>query len=102
MPGLRASPSERSSGWWHSRKWSQAKTDCGAGCAPDAPAQQEKSDALSDAGASTLAFVAGGVAVAVGAVLWLTAPRTAGPVTGLQVAPAVGVGLQGLALRGGF
>jgi hypothetical protein len=83
-------------------KWAQAKTDCGPGCGPDAPAQQEKSEAQKDAGASTIAFVAGGVAVAVGAVLWLTAPRSTSPVTGLQVVPAVGVGLQGLTLRGAF
>jgi hypothetical protein len=83
-------------------KWSQAKTNCGTGCGPDAPAQQEKNEAQSAASTATVAFIAGGVAMGIGAVVWLTARRAAGPVTELTLVPAFGAGLEGLTLRGAF
>ena len=54
--------------------WSEAKSHCTAypfGCGADGVGQQ--SSANSKATVSTVAFIAGGVALGVGAVLWLTA-----------------------------
>jgi len=88
-----------------SSKWSSAKSDCGAGCPSDAPAQQEKSSAQSAATVSTVGFVGGGLLVAAGLALYLTAPsETKGATTtgGLRIAPAVGPGEAAVFLRGGF
>jgi hypothetical protein len=56
-------------------KWNSAKADCGAWCGPSAPAQDEKATASTDGTISTVAFIAGGVALAAGIVLFVTAPR---------------------------
>jgi hypothetical protein len=85
-----------------SSKWSAAKSDCGAGCGPTAPAQGEKSTASSDATISTVAFVVGGVLAAGGVVLYLTAPSRTASGTGLRIAPALGSNETGVVLAGGF
>jgi hypothetical protein len=87
-----------------SSKWSSAKSDCGPSCGANAPAQQEKSSAESAATISTVGFVAGGVLLAAGLTLFLTAPpETKATTTGaLRVTPAVGPGEAALFLRGGF
>lgn len=85
-----------------SSKWSSAKTACGGGCGPSAPAQNEKSDAQSAATISTIGFVAGGVLVAGGLALFLTAPSGSTSSAGLRVVPTVGAGGGGLLLRGAF
>lgn len=56
-----------------------------------------RKDAVSAGNFSTIAFVAGGVAVAGGAILWFTAPSSH-----VQVAPAVGGGTYGASLRGAW
>lgn len=56
-------------------------------------------DAKSAATISTIAFVAGGVALAGGVVLWLTAPSHTSS-TGLTVSPLVGSSLGGAAVSG--
>jgi hypothetical protein len=85
-----------------SSKWSAAKSDCGAGCGPAAPAQGEKNTASSDATISTVAFVVGGALAAGGVVLYLTAPSGSTIGTGLRIAPAIGSGGAGVVLAGGF
>jgi hypothetical protein len=85
-----------------SSKWSAAKSDCGAGCGPNAPAQGEKGAAQSDAIASTVAFVIGGVLVAGGIALYVTAPANVTSGTGIRLTPAIGAGGGGLMLQGGF
>jgi hypothetical protein len=55
-------------------------------------------DAKSAATISTIGFVAGGVALAAGAVLWITAPSK----SGVYVAPSVGSSFQGATLAGRF
>jgi hypothetical protein len=85
-----------------SSKWSSAKADCGAGCGPAAPAQGEKSSAQSDATVSTVGFVIGGVLVAGGLALVLTAPARSATATALQLVPSIGAGTGGLLLHGGF
>jgi hypothetical protein len=78
-----------------SSKWSQAKKDCGVGCdATDDPqAFGERNDALNAATVSTIAFVAGGAAVAGGLVLWLAAPSGPSDSHAVSVTPTLG-GLQ--------
>jgi hypothetical protein len=85
--------------------------DCpSAGCSGYAQAKADYDTANKDATGSTIAFIAGGVFVSVGAVLWLTAPAT-GPTPdatrgAIDRASAVRVGLapstrgQGLSLVG--
>jgi hypothetical protein len=85
-----------------SSKWSSAKSACGAGCGPDAPAQGEKSTAATDATVSTVGFVVGGVLVAGGLALWFTAPTVSSGGTGLRIAPTLGSGEAGVVLAGGF
>jgi hypothetical protein len=79
-----------------SSKWSQAQKDCTPSCTPDSPAIGEREDAKSAANVSTIAFIAGGAAVAAGAVLYLTAPRS------VTLAPAVDTSAGGFLVRGYF
>ena len=57
-------------------EWANAKNQCGSGCAAGSDARTERSAALSSATGSTIAFAAGGAAVAAGIVLLATAPTT--------------------------
>jgi hypothetical protein len=59
------------------------------------------SDAKSAANLSTISFIAGGVLLAGGVVLWVTAPSGA-PATGLRITPAVAPTYGGLALDAAF
>jgi hypothetical protein len=74
------------------------KNDAQNACPNNPCATQDGANKWSSAGVTgnvaTIAVIAGGVALAGGAVLWLTAPRAAGP--GAQV----GLGPGGVALRG--
>jgi hypothetical protein len=84
-----------------SSKWSNAKSDCGKGCGPSDPAQQERSDAQSAATLSTVAFVAGALLAAAGITVYFTAPSTSAR-SALTVAPTAAPCGAGLAVRGGF
>jgi hypothetical protein len=90
-------------------QWSTSKSDCSL---PGTPASCPRRDdavhahdlASTYATISTVAFAVGGAAVATGAVLILTAPRSA-PAPGaarLVVGPRVGPGTAGLLLTGVF
>lgn len=72
-------------------KWSDAQTQCPAsrGCAPGSTAYALRDDASSMATISTIAFVAGGVALAGGLTLFLVAPKHSGGVSA-AVAPTPG------------
>ncbi len=67
----------------------------------DAPTIASLSDARTDATVSTVGFVAGGVLIAAGAVLYLTAPKGP-PSTGLVLSPGAGGSIAGLTLQGGW
>jgi hypothetical protein len=67
----------------------------------DAPTIATLGDARTDATVSTVGFVAGGVLLAAGAVLYLTAPKGA-PSTGLVVSPGAAGSFAGLTLQGGW
>jgi hypothetical protein len=56
--------------------WSNAKSLCGDGCAPGSRPYQEKSDALNAATASDIGFIAGGVLLAGGLWLFLSAQHS--------------------------
>jgi uncharacterized protein HemX len=80
-------------------KWNSAKTDCGAGCSATDPAQDERSTASTFGTISTIALIAGGVALGTGIILFVTAPKKQNTETAwLGVRPGVG----GLVLVGGF
>jgi hypothetical protein len=86
-----------------SSKWTTAKATCGAGCPPNDPAQNEKSDAQSAATVSTIGFVAGGALVATGLLLFVTAPQSSTTQTArVRVSPSVGPDMAGVTLMGGF
>ena len=87
--------------------WSSSQSECpsASNCPQHAQAVTDHDSASSQATVSTIAFAAGGVALAAGAVLWFTAPHgTAETATraSLQITPGVGPGSGGLLLRGVF
>lgn len=73
-------------------KWSDAKAQCGTSCAPSSQASSTKSTGETDGNISTVAFIAGGVLVATGVVLFLLAPSKRSTASA-AVTPAPG-GLQ--------
>jgi hypothetical protein len=75
-----------------SSKWSQAQQD---------KSESEKNTADSLATISTIGFIAGGVLVAGGAILWLTAPSASSSAT-VGLVPSVTPGGGGALLRGTF
>jgi hypothetical protein len=88
-------------------KWSGAKGESCPNCtqAQFQQATSDQSSATSAATGSTVAFIAGGALVAVGAVLWFTAPSghvTPPSATALRVIPEIGPGSGGLVVQGGF
>lgn len=80
-------------------KHSDAQGECqGNACTPGGLA--DVNDGKSAGNVSTIAFVVGGVALAGGAVLWLTAPSSRSTVGALGVVPLIGRGTGGLSLHG--
>jgi hypothetical protein len=79
-------------------KNSDANTGHCAGNRCDSTGVSLRSDAVHAGNLSTIAFVAGGVALAGGAVLWFTAPSS----HGIQAAPAMGGGSYGAVVRGAW
>ncbi len=82
--------------------YDHARSECPTGFLADCPAEstqanQDLSNARSQALVSTVAFSAGGVLIATGAILFFTAPKATGSVT---VGAAVTQGGGALALRG--
>jgi hypothetical protein len=82
-------------------KWSGAKTGCGSDGTCSTTALPDAQAARSDATASTVFFVIGGVALAAGAALWFTSPTAPGGAA-LLVAPTVTPGGGGFAASGSF
>ena len=91
-----------------SSSWSSSKSDCqsAASCSDHSRAVSEHDAASAEATVSTIAFIAGGAALATSAVLLLTAPRSpAGAGTGgarLRLEASLAPGAAGIALAGGF
>ena len=87
--------------------WSSSQSECpsSANCPQHAQAVTDHDTASTQATISTIAFAAGGVALAAGAVLWFTAPHAATETTpraSLRLTPSVGPGSGGLLLGGVF
>ena len=78
-----------------SSKWSDAKDACGAGCTAGTPAYALREDARSAATISTVSFITGGLAVAGGAVLFLTSRHSKTQTMGLAVVRALTTGYVG-------
>jgi len=89
-----------------SSKWSSAQSECpAAGCAQHAQAVSDHDSAASAATVSTIGFVAGGVALAAGAILFFTASSgsaATGGSVGVRLTPSVGPGSGGFLLQGIF
>jgi hypothetical protein len=82
--------------------WSQAKQDCGTGCPAGSSARTEQGHAQTEATVSTVAFAAGGIALAVGAYVFFTEAPASKPATGVRVAPWLGANCGGAAVRGAW
>jgi hypothetical protein len=80
--------------------WNQAEAACPTHLACSAGAHEQSSRALTLATGSTVAFAAGGAAVAGGLVLWLTAPSRRASAR-LQLVP-IGAGAVGAFTSGSF
>ena len=81
----------------------EAKGHCLNDMACDAQAISLTTSARREATASTVGFVAGGVLLASGVVVYLTAPSRSTPAGGrIGLAPLLGAGATGIALRGGW
>lgn len=89
-----------------SSAWSSAKSACGgdtAHCTNVSSANSYKSTTDTDGTISTVGFIAGGVLVAAGAVLFFTGGRhESAPAASLWVTPSVGPGQGGAVIRGTF
>ncbi len=90
-------------------KHDDAQGHCTASNQCDTDGLGLRSDAIRDGTISTVAFIAGGAALATGAILWLTAPSSSSTPSDasprsvrLQAAPQVGMGTMGLTVRGLF
>jgi hypothetical protein len=81
--------------------WSDATTACPTLMACTAAAHDKSTQTLSLATGSTVAFVAGGAAVAAALVVWFTAPSRS-PTAQLRVVPVAGPGAAGAFVTGGF
>jgi hypothetical protein len=77
-----------------SSKWSDAEKECPKGLCTEKADQERGKDAGNAADLSTLFFVLGGVGLAGGLVLFLTAPSASGTSTALRVTPG-GLSLGG-------
>lgn len=87
-------------------KWHEAKDNCPGNVCTDPHWLDVRQDANTQADVSTIFFAAGGAALATGAVLWLTAPRTPkAPAVGRQSPAgqqAVCISPKGVAFAGTF
>jgi hypothetical protein len=66
----------------------------------DPECQTASHDAVSAGNVATVAFIAGGVALGAGTVLWLTAPKESNAARGIAVAPLLGPQGAGIAATG--
>jgi hypothetical protein len=83
-----------------SKKSEYQKHQDSAGNCIDLQCQTASHDAASAGDVATVAFVAGGVLVATGAVLWLTAPRASGAAPAVALVPMSGPGGAGFGATG--
>ena len=82
--------------------WTSAQRDCGPACPANSKGQREERSASTDGTISTVAFVAGGAALAAGVVLWLVTPEPSSPQTGMRIVPWVSAGRGEIDLESRF
>jgi hypothetical protein len=87
-----------------SSKASHSKDECSTptNCPNHGQSVADYNTASTDATVSTVAFVAGGVAVAAGVVLYFVAPKAKAAGIEWQLVPAVGADRAGISLKGAF
>lgn len=88
-----------------SSQWSAQQSACGSptNCPNHSGAVADHSNVTTDGTISTWTFIGGGVLLAAGAALFLTAPsHSASPSSALVVSPGVGPGLAAVELTGSF
>jgi hypothetical protein len=88
---------------WNASKSDCSATNCTASLRPKAVTEHDS--AKTEAAASSVAFVLGGAAIAVGAYLYLSAPEATKndrPRTSIAIAPSVSPDYAGLSLHGDF
>jgi hypothetical protein len=90
-----------------SSSWSSSQNECSTptNCPNHAGAVSDHDTAVNDATYSTIGFIAGGVLVAGGVVLFFTAPTREGgaaPSTAMRVVPSLAPGAAGVSLQGTF
>jgi hypothetical protein len=87
-----------------SSKWTSSKSECpAAGCANHAAAVTDHDSASSMATVSTVAFAAGGIALAAGAVLFFTGGKSQAEMpASIVVAPTIGAESAGVSAAGVF
>jgi hypothetical protein len=83
-----------------SAEWADAKHDCGRACPAGSSGQNEHDTAVTWADVSTASFIGGGGLLAVGALLWLTAPRDAEPAIPPPTPPAASWSFRPIVGRG--
>jgi hypothetical protein len=86
--------------------WSHSKSECAstANCPSHEQAVADRQSAITAATISDVGFIAGGVVVATGVAVWLTAPAGTEDTAAVAVrlAPSLGPGLAGFTLAGAF
>jgi hypothetical protein len=83
--------------------WSSSQSECGSGgCTDHAKALSDHDSAVTDATLSDVGFIAGGVLVAAGVLLYATAPKSSSTTGAVRVVPRVGSSGGGLGLEGQF
>jgi len=83
--------------------WSSSKNECGAtSCTDRTKALSDHDSAATDATLADVGLIAGGVLVAGGVVLYLTAPKASSTTGSLRLIPRFGANGAGVALEGRF
>jgi hypothetical protein len=82
--------------------WNAAQRACGQACPANSMGQREERSASSDGTISTVAFVAGGAALAAGVILWLVTPEPSSLRTGMRIVPRVSAGRGEIDLESKF
>jgi len=95
-------------GWMAHSSWSSSQSECpsAANCPQHTQAVSDHDSATTSATLATIAFAAGGAALAAGGVLWFTAPRSesgrSATTSSVRLAPGVGPGSASLVVTGVF
>ncbi len=82
--------------------WNAAQRDCGSACPANSAGQREERSAATDGTVSSVAFVAGGAAVAAGVLLWFFTPESPSSQMGVRIVPRVSARRGDISLESRF